>query len=175
MRFSLQSGWENDQWVDADRILSKEGFPIFEPATVDKLSLWLVSLGLFFFDCQRSNCMGCLFQVEPQEHEGVDFFAGAGAPVTNEVCEAGLASAIVAGLDLKNRGPCQRAGLVCVALLWSHRHLVVHIHASYFAKHFMDITLFAPSSKVDRANKKNWLIFLSAAKKVHDSLKITPP
>jgi hypothetical protein len=39
----------------------------------------------------------------------------------------------------------------------------------------MDITLFAPSSKVDRANKKNWLIFLSAAKKVHDSLKITPP
>ena len=147
MRVYLQSGWENEQWVDADRILSKEGFPIFEPATVDKLSLWLVSLRLFFFDCQRSNCMGCLFQVEPQEHEGVDFFAGAGAPVTNEVCEAGLASAIVAGLDLKNRGPCQRAGLVCVALLWRHRYFVVHIHEPYLAKHFRGDHLIWSSPK----------------------------
>jgi hypothetical protein len=60
---------------------------------------------------------GCFFQVDPQGHEGFDFFARAGAPVMNEVGEAGLAFAEVDGLDLKNRGPCQCAGLVYVALL----------------------------------------------------------
>jgi hypothetical protein len=65
---------------------------------------------------------------------------------------------------MKNKGPYLYAGLVYGALLWSHRHLVVHIHTSYLAKHFMEITLFASSSKVGRANKKTGS-FLSAAKK----------
>jgi hypothetical protein len=60
---------------------------------------------------------------------------------------------------MKNKGPCLYAGLFYGALLWSHRHLVVHIHASYLAKHFMEITLFASSSKVDRANKKTVSFF----------------
>jgi hypothetical protein len=44
-----------------------------------------------------------LTQIELQRHEGFDIFASAGTPGSDEVGDAGVATAITAGLDLRKQ------------------------------------------------------------------------